>query len=187
MTWSRTGITLALGIIMASARPVLCQQLRLIEAGVKPPNYAQSDDTPPSGFALTSKSVGWSVFGSLMGGLVGLDVDDAYCQRHHGHEQGDLFGPCFLYANEGFAAGWFGGAIVGSTFGAVRVAEKRGCARSTAIMRATIGAAIGSAPGVSIVAQRSGKYPPSRAIFVAAAPLLSGIGAVVAVIGCQAS
>src|SRR6266480_932639 len=187
MIWSRTGITLALGIIIFSARPVRCQQLQLIEAGVKAPNDAQVGDTRPSGFALTAKSVGWSVFGSLLGGLTGLDVDHAYCERHHGDEQGSLFGPCFSYVNEGFAAGWFGGAIVGSTVGAVRVAEKRGCARSTAIMRAAIGAAIGSAPGVSIVARRSGNYPPSRAIFVAAAPLLSGIGAAIAVLGCHGS
>jgi len=187
MTWSRTGITLTLGIIVASARLVGCQQLRLIEAGVQTSKYTQVADTRPSGFSLSAKSVGWSVFGSLVGGAAGLAVDQAYCQRHHGDEQGFLFGPCFLYANEGFAAGWFGGAIVGSTFGAVRVAEKRGCSRSAAILRATIGAAIGSAPGVSIVARRSGKYPPSRSIFIAAGPLLSGIGAAAAVIGCQAS
>jgi len=39
-------------------------------------------------------------------------VDQAYCERHHGNEPSFLFGPCFLYANEGFAVGWFGGAIV---------------------------------------------------------------------------
>jgi hypothetical protein len=187
MIWSRTGITLALGIIILSARPVLCQQLQLIEAGVRAPKYAQVADSSPSGFVLSAKSVGWSVFGSLLGGLTGLDLDHAYCERHHRGEQGFLFGPCFFYANEGFAAGWFGGAVLGSTFGAVRVAEKRGCARSNAIGRAMIGAAVGSAPGVIIVAGRPGKYPPSRSMFIAAAPLLSGIGAAVAVLGCHAS
>ena len=187
MAWLRIGITLTLGIIVASARPVGCQQLRIIEAGVQASNYTQVVDTRPSGFSLSAKSVGWSVYGSLVGGAAGLIVDQIYCQQHHGDEQGSLFEPCFLYVNEGIAAGWFGGAILGSTFGAVRVAEKRGCARSAAILRATIGAAIGSAPGVSIVARRSGKYPPSRSIFIVAAPLLSGIGAAAAVIGCQAS
>jgi len=187
MIWSRTGITLALGIIILSARPVLCQQLQLIEAGVRAPKYAQVADSSPSGFVLSAKSVGWSVFGSLLGGLTGLDLDHAYCERHHRGEQGFLFGRCFFYANEGFAAGWFGGAVVGSTIAAVRVAEKRGCARSTAIGRAMIGAAVGSAPGVIIVAGRPGKYPPSRSMFIAAAPLLSGIGAAVAVLGCHAS
>jgi len=185
MTWSCTGITLAMGIIFASARPAGCQQLRLIEAGVQTPGNAQGADTRPSGFSLTTRALGWSVLGSLWGGAAGLEVDQAYCERHHGREADFIFGPCFLYANEGFAAGWFGGSIVGSTFGAVRVAEKRGCARSAAILRAAIGATIGAAPGLSIVASRSGKYPPSRSIVIAATPLLSGIGAAGAVIGCH--
>jgi hypothetical protein len=186
MTWSRAGITLILGLIVASARPIGCQQLQLIEAGVQTSGHAQVTDSRPSGFSLGARAIGWSVSGSLLGGAVGLGVDQAYCKRHHGDEPGFLFGPCFLYANEGFASGWFGGAILGSTIGAVRVAEKRGCSRRTAILRAAIGAAIGSAPGLSIVASRSGKYPPSRSIFIAGAPLLSGIGAAAAVVGCHA-
>jgi hypothetical protein len=105
MIWSRTGITLALGIIAFSPRPALCQQLQLIEAGVKAPKYAQVGDSSPSGFALGAKSVGWSIFGSLLGGLTGLDVDHADCEQHHRGEQGSLFGPCEFYAGEGFAAG----------------------------------------------------------------------------------
>ena len=187
MIWSRTGITLALGSIILSARPVLCQQLQLIEAGVKAPKYTQVADSSPSGFVLSAKSVGWSIFGSLLGGLTGLDVDHAYCERHHRGDQGFLFGPCFSYANEGFAVGWFGGAVLGSTIGAVRVAEKRGCARSTAIGRAMIGAVVGSAPGAIMAEVRSSRYSASRSAFIAAAPLLSGIGAAVAVVRCHAS
>jgi hypothetical protein len=187
MTWSRSGITLALAIIVASTRSLGCQQLRLIEAGVHTPDYTQVADTRPSAFSLGIKSIGESVFGSLLGGAAGLAVDQAYCERHHGKEPSFLFGPCTFYANEGFAAGWFGGAIVGSTLGAVRVAEKRGCARGPAILRAAIGATIGAAPGLSIVARRSGKYPPSRSIFIAGAPFLSGLGAAAAVAGCHAT
>jgi hypothetical protein len=187
MTWSRSGITLALAIIVASTRSIGCQQLRLIEAGVHTRDYTQVADTRPSAFSLGIKSVGESVGGSLLGGTAGLVVDQAYCERHHGKEPSFLFGSCFLYANEGFAAGWFGGAIVGSTLGAVRVAEKRGCARCAAILRAAIGATIGAAPGLSIVARRSGKYPPSRSIFIAGAPFLSGLGAAAAVVGCHAT
>ena len=186
MSWPRTGITLALGIIVASAQPAGSQQLGQIEAGVQTSN-TQVPDTRPSGFSLGAKSVGWSVYGSLLGAAIGLTVDQAYCQRHHGDEQGFIFGPCSFYANEGFGAGWFGGAIVGSTFGAVRVAEKRGCARKTAMLRAALGAVAGSAPGLSIVARRPGKYPPSRSIFIATAPFLSGLGAAAAVIGCHAA
>src|SRR6266853_572299 len=182
MTWSRSRITLALAVIVASRQSLGCQQLPLIEAGVHTRDYTQAD-TRPSAFSLGKKSVGESVFASLLGGAAGLAVDQAYCERHHGKEPSFLFGPCFMYVNEAFAAGWFGGAIVGSTFGAVRVAEKRGCARSAAILRATIGATIGAAPGLSIVARRSGKYPPSRSIFLAGTPFLSGLGAAAAVGG----
>src|SRR6266404_9196984 len=167
MTWSRSGIALALAVIVASTRSLGCQQLRLIEAGIHTPDYTRVADTRPSVFSLGKESVGESVVASLLGGAAGLAVDQAYCERHHGKEPSFLFGPCFMYANEGFAAGWFGGAIVGSTFGAVRVAEKRGCARGTAILRAAIGATIGAAPGLNIVARRSGKYPPSRSIVIA--------------------
>ncbi|MGH7652106.1 MAG: hypothetical protein ACREMS_09710 [Gemmatimonadaceae bacterium] len=186
MMWSRTGFTLALGIAIFSARPARCQQLQLIEAGVKTPDYAEVGDTRPSDFQLTAKSVGWSAYGSIMGGVFGLDVDGAYCKRHHRGEESFLFGPCFLYTGDGAAAGWFGGAVVGATFGAARVAEKRGCPRGTAIWRAMIGAAVGSTPGALIIGNRSGNYSSSASAITAAAPLLSGIGAAVAVLGCHA-
>jgi hypothetical protein len=114
-----------------------------------------------------------------------LLVDQAYCERHHGDEETFLFGPCFLYAGGGFVAGWFGGAIAGSTLGAARVAQKRGCPRNAAMLRAAAGAIMGSAPGLIVVAPRPGKYPPSRSVFIAGAPLLSGLGAAAAVIGCH--
>jgi len=123
---------------------------------------------------------------SIVGGAVGLAVDQAYCERHHGKEPSFPLGPCFLYANEGFGVGWFGGAVLGATLGAVKVAQKRGCPRKAAIIRAALGAALGIAPGVAIAAPRAGKYPPSRAMFIAGAPLLAGIGGAVAVQGCHA-
>jgi hypothetical protein len=166
-------------------RPVGSQQLRLIEAGVQTPSYTQVADTNPSGLSLATRSVGWSVLGSVLGGAAGFLVDQAYCESHRGDEPGFIFGPCFLYVNEAFATGWFGGAIVASTLGAARLGERRGCASSAAILRAAIGAVIGSAPGLSIVAHRSGKYPPSRSMLIAGAPFLSGIGAAAAVVGCH--
>ena len=186
MTLRQIQIRLTLSVFLVSAGPAGSQQLQLIEAGIQPAKSAEVEHRQPSGFALGAKSVGRSALGSLGGGLAGLFVDQAYCERHHGKEPSFLFGPCFLYANEGFAAGWFGGTVLGATWGAVQVAEKRGCARKAAIMRAIVGAALGVAPGVAIVAQRSGKYPASRSIFIAGAPLLSGIGAAVAVGGCHA-
>src|SRR5438552_18911742 len=111
MTCSPTGITLTLGIIVASARPIGCQQLTRLEAGVQRAGYASIADNRLSGFSLSARSVGWSAFGSLLGGAAVLEVDPVYCRRRHGDEQGCLFGPCFLYANVGFAAGCFVGAM----------------------------------------------------------------------------
>jgi hypothetical protein len=179
-------ITLAISALLVSVRAAGGQQVQQIEAGIQPPKADQTDHKLPSGFVLVAKSAGWSALGSVVGGAAGLAVDQAYCERHHGKERSFLFGPCTFYANEGFGTGWFGGAVLGATFGTARVAEKRGCARKAAIFRAAVGSAFGAIPGVAIVAQRTGKYPPSRSIFIAGAPFLSGIGAAVAVRGCHA-
>ena len=186
MSRSASAFALTLGLILSSARSIDCQQLRELEAGIQP-GAAPVANGDPSGRALTVRSIGWSAYGSLLGGALGLVVDDMYCKRRHGHEQGFIFGPCTFYYNEGFGFGWFGGAIIGSTFGAVRVAEKRGCPRKEAIWRAMAGATVGVVPGLSIAAKRAGKYPPSRSIFIATTPLLAGIGAAAAVIGCQST
>src|ERR1700716_4326050 len=183
---SGISLALALGIIVSSARPTHCQQLWLLEAGVQPA-AASNAHTRPSGLSLNLKRVGWAAAGSVLGAGAGLAVDQAYCQRHHGNEPSFLFGPCTFYANEGVAAGWFGGAILGATFGAARVAHDRGCPWRAAILRSVAGAAIGVAPGLTVVASRPGKYPPSRSMLIAATPLLGGIGAAAAVIGCQAT
>src|ERR1700694_5375360 len=123
---SGISLALALGLILSSARPTGCQQLRQLEVGIRPA-AASEPHARPSGLSLNLKSVGWAVTGSVLAGGAGLAVDQAYCQRHHGSEPSFLFGPCAFYANEGFAAGWFGGAILGATFGAARVAHNRGC------------------------------------------------------------
>ena len=184
---SSSGISVAflLGIIASSGRSASCQELRLLEVGVQPPAADSIVPSHPSGFSLTVKSVGRAVSGSALASTAGLEVDQVYCERHHGREASFLFGPCTFYVSGGAAAGWFGGAFLGSTVGAARVAHKRGCPWHAAILRAIGGAAIGVAPGVTIVARRPGKYPPSRSMLIAAAPLLSGIGAAAAVIGCQ--
>lgn len=170
--------------ILVAARPIGCQQLQMLAAGVQPARGIHLFENP-SGLSLTVKSVLGSSAGALGGAAVGLMVDQAYCQRHHADKSDDLFGPCFAYAGEATAIGWFGGTVLGATIGAVRVAEQRGCPRRTAILRAAAGAAIGAAPGIMIVAPRSGEYPPSRSAFIFAAPVLSGLGAAAAVAGCH--
>jgi hypothetical protein len=182
--WSAPArLLLAFWIISSSAQAMDGQQIRALEAGIKSRDTAGAANRP-STFSTGAKSVGWATYGSLLGGLTGLDVDDVYCKRHHPDDGDYFFGPCTFYASGGFATGWFGGAMVGATFGAARMAEKRGCPRGAALMRAFGGAALGMAPGLSIVVARPGKYPP---LAIWGTPLLAGVGAAAAVIGCHTS
>lgn len=148
----------------------------------KSPQY----DRLPTTFELGATSVGGAGGGALIGGFAGFAIDQAYCQRHHGKEPSFLFSPCFLYVRDGSAIGWFGGSVVGATWGAARIAERQGCARRAAIMRSALGATIGLASGLVILAPSSGRYPPSRSMFTLGAPVLSGVGAALAVRGCRA-
>jgi hypothetical protein len=174
MTPTRIGIALAVGALLASARSIRSQ-----------PNGG-GPDRPPTTFELGATSVGEAAGGALVGGLAGFAVDGAYCQRHHGKDPSFLFGPCFLYVRDASAIGWFGGTVVGATWGAVRVAEKRGCPRQQAVMRSVLGSMIGLASGAAVIlAPSSGKYPPARSMFTLGAPLLSGIAAAIAVRGCR--
>src|SRR3954468_5556194 len=163
MTLAGMKIALALSVLAWSAPSAGSQQLHQTEVGIQSPKPTGIDQGLPSGFSLGFRSVGDAALWSIVGGAVGLAVDQAYCERHHGKEPSFPLGPCFLYANEGFGVGWFGGAVLGATLGAVKVAQKRGCPRKAAIIRAALGAALGIAPGVAIAAPRAGKYPPSRA------------------------
>lgn len=187
MPLARVGLAFALALSTLSGRTVGCQQLRRLEVGIHTSDRGQLSTSRPSVFSLNAESVERSVLWSMLAGAAGLAVDQAYCERHHANEPAILFGPCFLYASEGFAAGWFGGTIVGSSLGAARISQKRGCPRLAAILRSAAGAAIGALPGLSIVAGRSGNYPPSRSVIIAITPLLGGIGAAAAVTGCHGS
>ena len=178
-----TRFAIAFWIINSSAQAMDGQQIHDLEAGIQRRDTAAAENKP-STFSTGAKSMGWATFGSLLGGLTGLDVDDVYCKRHHPDDGDDLLGPCTFYASGGFTTGWFGGAMVGATFGAARMAEKRGCPRGAALMRAFAGAALGTAPGLAIVVARPGKYPP---LAIWGTPLLAGVGAAAAVIGCHTS
>ena len=184
----RIFLALALGFIVSSARPIGCQELQVLTVGIQPasPAAASVPQTHPSGLSLNVKSFRGAIFGSVSAGSAGFLIDQAYCNQHHGDEPSVLFGPCFLYAGEGFAAGWFGGAIVGATLGAAKVAQKRGCPRGASLVRTFAGAALGAAPGLIIVSGRPGKYPPSRSAVILGTPLLAGVMAAAAVMGCQA-
>ena len=161
-------------------------QIRIV-LGVSALLVAAGSARGQSPFELGATSVGGGTGGALIGGIAGLLVDGAYCQRHHGKEPSIIFGPCFFYTGAATPIGWFGGAAVGGTWGAVHVAEKQGCARNAAIMRAVRGAVMGVAPGILMMTSGAGRYPPLRSMFIAGAPVLSGAGAAIAVRGCHPS
>jgi hypothetical protein len=187
MAWSTTAaLALALGMITSSAHTLGCQQLRALEAGVQQPNGSVGG-SQPSALSVIRQGAAWGTLGSVLGGVSGFVVDQAYCNSHHGDEQTALFGPCFVPIGEGSAIGWFGGAAAGATLGAARLAQKRGCPRRAAILRAFGGAVVGSAPGLFVIAQRPRNYPPPLSLIIAGTPILAGIGAAAAVVGCHAS
>jgi len=188
MVWSLPArLALAFGVIGSSAQDLGCQQLRALEVGFQNRSVASVAEGQPSALSLTARSAGWAIFASVLAGGLGLVVDGVYCANHHRYEEGSIFDPCFFYAGEGLATGWFGGATAGATLAAAHVAEKRGCPHRAALLRAFGGAVLGIAPGLSIVAQRSGKYPPSRSVVILGTPLFAGLGAAAAVVGCHAT
>lgn len=131
------------------------------------------------------RTVGNSVGLAFAGITFGLAVDQIYCKQHHGDEKSFPFGPCFAYAGYGAAIGWFGGALIGASNSADRIAKNRGCSRTAALRRALAGSLVGVAPGVIIAAQRSGNYPPGRTAFLIGAPILAGVGAAAAISSCH--
>lgn len=186
MTVTKGRIVLAMSAVLVGARSAGSQQSAQTDA----PRHTANSPLPeklPTTFHLAATSVLGATGGGLTGGLAGLIVDGAYCNRHHGSEPSFGLGPCFAYVGDGTAIGWFGGSVVGAVWGAARVAEKRGCARERAIRRSALGAAIGLAPGILIVAPRSVQSPPLRSVLLAGVPVFSGIGAAIAVRGCHGS
>lgn len=181
-------LALALGIIASGAQPAGSQQLDSLSIGFRKPaaGFVSSGRAPvPSTFSLGRASVESALVGALWAGLAGLAVDAVYCDKHHGDEPSILFGPCSFYVAGGTAVGGFGGAVVGATIGAVRVARRRGCPSGAAVTRAIAGAVLGAAPGLITVASRP-RYSPGRTALVLSAPLLAGVGAAAAVVGCRA-
>jgi hypothetical protein len=187
MRWYRV-VWVACSVSIAAAGPRrLDSQQVLPPAGLR---RVTTDTGPaayrPSELELAGKSMGWAAYGAVVAGGIGLIVDDQYCERYHRHEPSGLFGRCFAYVGTGGAVGWFGGAAVGATVGAVRVARRRGCQAHTAVARAVVGAVLGVLPGVAVVAHRPGRYPPGRSAWLFGAPLLAGAGAAIAVRNCRA-
>ena len=188
MWWYRiASVACSVGIATAGTRPLESQQM-VPPAGLRRVALATGlAPYRPSEIELFGKSMGWAAYGAVVAGGFGLMIDDQYCKRYHRHEPSGLFGRCFGYVGTGGAVGWFGGAAVGATVGAVRVARRRGCSGRPAAARAMAGAVLGVLPGLGVVAHRPGRYPPARSVWLFGAPLLAGAGAAIAVHGCRAS
>ena len=185
MTLTRCRIVLAASILLMVAESAGAQQREATTTAVIGSPTSPRFDRPPTDFELAANSVGMATGGALIAGGVGFAIDDIYCERHHGKEPSFLFGPCFLYAGAGSIIGWFGGTVVGATLGAARTAEQRGCPHGAAVTRSVLGAAIGVAPSILVLAPRGGRYARWRAMFTIGAPALTGLGAALAVRGCR--
>ena len=181
-------VAVVMGLLTLAAQSSPAQQEDSLRSGLRDgrsDSIASPASHPPTALMLTLKSIARAAGGAGFLSTAGFLVDDVYCEKHHGDEQGFIFGPCAFYAGDGTAIGWFGGALVGATATAAHLARKRGCPRPNAIARALAGAVPGVLPGLFIVSQRTGNYPPSRSVFIFTAPLLAGAGAAAAVIGCH--
>ncbi len=169
-----------------AAQPVSGQE-RDVRSGVArmPSTTTTPADTvvPPPVDLMVLKSTGWSLLFGVSGALVGMFIDDQYCESEHGDEETYFVPPCFFYTATGTPAGWFAGAAAGAAFGAVRVARKRGCTSPYAFVRAVGGALVGVAPGAIVIATRS--EFSGRGLLIGAAPLLAGVGATIALHGCR--
>lgn len=139
---------------------------------------------PPPIDLMLLKSTGWSLLFGLSGAMVGMFIDDKYCESEHGDEEGFIFGPCFFYTATATPVGWFGGATIGASRSAIRTARQRGCTSPLAAVRAVGGALIGVAPGAIVIAVRS--EHPSRGLFIGGAPFFAALGATVALSDCRA-
>lgn len=108
------------------------------------------------------------------------------CQhRHRNSEESSGFGPCFPPSDESLALGWYGGSFAGAAGVAATVAVRRGCPVREAAWRSMAGAAVGTLPGLLAMTIRPDRIPARRGRLIAITPVLSGIGAAVAVVGCE--
>jgi len=181
-------LALGAGLTLALARPAGAQRRNAQRAAPSQPalHMAVRADPPPA-YEVARGAVGWAGSGAALAGAAGYLVDHVVCEARYGAAERGLLDRCSLLgAGGGAAVGWFGGAAVGATLGAARVARQRGCPARTAAGRALAGAALGAAPGLLVIVRRPDKYPPRRSALILGAPLLAGAGATAAVIGCRA-
>ena len=161
------------------------QQLTGLSVGLHQAANPAPTSATPSAVVVHATAVGWGASLAVGGGGVGSMIDDVVCKRRHRGETRDLFGPCLFYAGPPTATGWFGGAVVGATIGAARTARRRGCPERAAWQRAFGGALLGVAPGTIAAIAGGDRFPPRKSALIFSAPLLAGVAAAAAVVGCH--
>ncbi len=119
------------------------------------------------------------------GFFVGAAIDFRKCKKRNPDRTGFIFDYCAFTYEDATVGGWIGMSIAGATWAAANGAIARGCPRQSAITRAVGGAIVGALPTIVVAARGSDKWPPHRTAVVVAGPLLSAVGATVAIAGCH--
>lgn len=177
------------GLLVLAAGTLRAQRVSDLEVGLRRASIRTDTRTQewpsPSATRVTTVAIGLSTLFALGGGALGAIVDSGICERQHRGETQELFGPCFLYAGAPTAAGWLGGGVVGATIGAAQTARQRGCSVTASWARAFAGAVLGAVPGTVATIAWDDRFPPRRSALIFSAPLLTGAGAALAVVGCH--
>ena len=180
-------LALAVCLFAGAAREAGAQRLGPLSSGVRSapaPATARAPAASPSTLKLAGITLAGALGAAQGGVLIGYTVDSWACKRRHRGED-DAAWDCFLTAGTPTGVGWFGGGIVGATAGASVTAHRRGCPARAATWRALGGALLGAIPGTIAVLGSNGRYPAGRSAVMLTAPLLTGAGATLAVVGCH--
>ena len=120
-----------------------------------------------------------------VGFVVGATIDFRRCKKRNPDRTGFIFDYCAFTYEDATVGGWIGMSVAGAAWAASNGAIARGCPRQDAIIRAVGGAIVGALPSIVVASRGSDKWPPQRTAVVVAGPLLSAIGATVAIAGCH--
>ena len=150
------------------------------------------DSLPPKAKTFRGPSQKELLFGSTASGvlfaangvIVTTIVHGIACDGDGPSKRVGFFGPCWP-SDESIAIGWYGGSFVGAAGVAAAVAMQRGCPPAHAVWRATLGASLGVLPGLVARNTRLSRVPLGRHDLAITTPLVAGLGAFIATVGCQ--
>lgn len=146
---------------------------------------ARQAATAPSLARVGISATGRSLALASAGFFVGAAIDFRKCKKRNPDRTGFIFDFCAFTYEDATVGGWIGMSIAGAAWSAANGAIARGCPRQHAITRALGGAIVGALPSIVVGARESDKWPPPRTAVVVAGPLLSAVGATVAIASCH--